>query len=106
MTDPHSDDLRGDSAEDSAGDPAGESVGTPEQTLGDRLRTHVREHQTGMLQDLTFALAWVIGVSLLFDYVFTSAPTWAFYMFMIAGIPAYFGFFISLEMAREQQGGG
>jgi len=72
-------------------------------SVPDRLRSHVSENRTGMLQDLAFALVWVALVSLLFDFVFTSAPTWVYYMFMLAGIPAYFGFFISLEMARAQE---
>lgn len=71
-------------------------------SLTDRIREHVRENRTGMIHDLMFAVVWVGVVSFLFDFVFTSAPTWAFYMFMLAGIPAYFGFFISLELAKEQ----
>ncbi len=71
-------------------------------SLADRIREHVRENRTGMIHDLMFAVVWVGVVSFLFDFVFTSAPTWAFYMFMLAGIPAYFGFFISLELAKEQ----
>ncbi|WP_336363219.1 hypothetical protein [Halalkalicoccus salilacus] len=71
-------------------------------SLPDRIREHVRENRTGMIHDLMFAVVWVGVVSFLFDFVFTSAPTWAFYMFMLAGIPAYFGFFISLELAKEQ----
>ncbi len=55
-----------------------------------------------MVHDLMFAVVWVGLVSFLFDFVLTSAPAWAFYMFMLAGIPAYFGFFISLELARER----
>lgn len=71
--------------------------------ITDRVVEHVRENRTGMVHDLLFAVAWVALVSFLFDFVFLSAPTWAYYMFMLAGIPAYFAFFISLEMAREQQ---
>jgi hypothetical protein len=74
-----------------------------EESLADRVRSHVTENRTGMVQDLTFAIVWVTLVSLLFDFVFTSAPQWVFYMFMLTGIPAYFGFFISLEMAKEQR---
>ncbi|OYR39446.1 hypothetical protein DJ82_05515 [Halorubrum sp. Ib24] len=74
-----------------------------EESLADRVRSHVTEHRTGMVQDLLFAVVWVTLVSLLFDYAFTNAPQWVFYMFMLAGIPAYFGFFISLEMAKEQR---
>lgn len=71
-------------------------------SIAERLREHVSENRTGMVHDLMFAVVWVAIVSLLFDFVFTSAPTWAFYMFMLAGIPAYFGFFFSLELARGQ----
>lgn len=72
-------------------------------SLADRVREHVRENRTGMVHDLMFAVVWVGIVSFLFEFVFTSAPAWAFYMFMLAGIPAYFGFFVSLELAREQR---
>lgn len=68
----------------------------------DRVREHVDEHGGGMVYDLLFAVVWVALVNALFDFVFTGAPTWAFYMFMAAGIPAYFGFFWSLEAAKQQ----
>ncbi|MDL5360361.1 hypothetical protein [Halalkalicoccus sp. NIPERK01] len=68
--------------------------------LTDRIREHVRENGTGMVHDLMFAVVWVAVVSFLFEFVFVSAPRWTFYMFMLAGIPAYFGFFLSLELAR------
>lgn len=72
-------------------------------SLADRLREHVEENQRGMLYDLMFAIVWVGFVSLLFDVVFTSAPRWAFYLFMLAGVPAYFGFFWSLEAAKAER---
>jgi len=72
-------------------------------SLADRLEEHLAEHRSGMVYDLVFAVVWVGFVSLLFDFVFTSAPTWAFYMFMLAGVPAYFGFFWSLELAERTQ---
>lgn len=68
-------------------------------SLVDRLRDHAREHRGGMVYDLVFAVVWVGIVSMLFDFVFVGAPTWAYYLFMLAGIPAYFGFFASLEAA-------
>lgn len=71
-------------------------------SLVDRLREHTRENKRGMLHDLMFAVVWVGFVSILFDFVFVTAPTWAFYLFMIAGIPAYFGFFFSLDQATKQ----
>ena len=70
-------------------------------SLPDRLREHLATNRTGMLYDFVFAVVWVGFVSMLFDLVFTSAPTWAFYLFMLAGVPAYFGFFWSLELARQ-----
>ncbi|MEF8812845.1 MAG: hypothetical protein V5A55_03390 [Halovenus sp.] len=69
-------------------------------SLVERLQEHVREHKSGMLYDLMFAVVWVGVVSFLFDFVFVGAPTWAYYMFLAAGIPAYFGFFFSLELVR------
>lgn len=72
-------------------------------SLKTRLGEHVREHRTGMLYDLLFALTWVTLVSALFDHVFTSAPRWAYYLCMLAAIPAYFGFLLSLAVARKQQ---
>ncbi|PSQ38452.1 hypothetical protein BRD08_01065 [Halobacteriales archaeon SW_10_66_29] len=72
-------------------------------SLDDRLRQHVREHKSGMLYDLMFAVVWVALVGFLFDFVFVGAPRWTFYMFMLAGIPAYFGFFWSLELARQAE---
>lgn len=67
-------------------------------SLADRLKEHVREHRSGMVYDLLFAVVWVTVVAFLFDFVFVGAPRWVFYMFMLAGIPAYFGFFWSLEL--------
>jgi hypothetical protein len=72
-------------------------------SLDDRLRQHVREHKSGMLYDLMFAVVWVALVGFLFDFVFVDAPRWAFYMSMLAGVPAYFGFFWSLELARQAE---
>ena len=74
-----------------------------DESLADRVWSQVKGNRTGMLQDLAFAVVWVTLMSLLYDYVFSTSPRWVLYMFMLAGIPAYFGFFISLEMARAQQ---
>jgi len=71
-------------------------------TVADRARTLLGENGTGMLRDLLFAVAWVGLASVLYDLRFATAPQWVLYMFMLAGIPAYFGFFISLEMAKER----
>ena len=72
-------------------------------SLADRLREQIAENRTGMVYDFAFAVVWVGLVSFLFDAVFTGAPQWAFYMFMLAGIPAYFGFLWSLELARQSR---
>ncbi len=71
-------------------------------SAADRVREHLEEHKEGMLYDLMFAVVWVGLVSILFDFVFTEAPTWAFYLFLLAGIPAYFGFFFSLDLAKGE----
>ncbi|ELY74470.1 hypothetical protein [Natrinema pallidum] len=68
----------------------------------DRVREHIADNGTGMIYDLLFAVVWVALVRFLFDFVFVDAPRWAFYMFMLAGIVAYFGFFFSLEQVTRQ----
>ncbi|APX95762.1 hypothetical protein [Natronorubrum daqingense] len=62
---------------------------------------HAREDRWGILVDLVFAIVWVTMVDLLFRVL--EGPDWAYYMFMLAGIVAYFGFFISLEMATANR---
>ncbi len=57
----------------------------------------------GMLFDLVFALAWVTFVSVLFEFALSDAPTWALYLALLSGIPAYFGFVISMKLARENR---
>ncbi|GAB3693015.1 hypothetical protein [Halorubrum pallidum] len=74
-----------------------------DQSFADRLRSQVRENRTGMVGDLVFAIIWVTFASLLYDFAFPTAPRWVLYMFMLAGIPAYFGFFISVEMAKQSR---
>ena len=63
----------------------------------------MEENKSGMLYDLMFAVVWVGIVAFLFDFVFVGAPSWAFYMFMLAGIPAYFGFFWPLEALQQSE---
>lgn len=72
-------------------------------SLAERLKRHVTENKSGMLYDFMFAVVWVGLVVFLFDFVFVDAPTWVFYMFMLAGIPAYFGFFWSLELLDDTE---
>jgi hypothetical protein len=68
----------------------------------DRLGEYVREHRSGMLTDLVFAIAWVTLVNVIFELL--DGPDWAYYMFMLAGIVAYFGMVWSFEIARERKG--
>ncbi|QIB76032.1 hypothetical protein G3I44_18160 [Halogeometricum borinquense] len=70
-------------------------------SLAETIRNHVREHRSGMLTDLLFALVWVTGVSVLFDVL--NGPQWAYYLCLCAGVVAYYGFFASLEAARERE---
>ncbi|WP_136715969.1 hypothetical protein [Halorientalis salina] len=70
-------------------------------SIVDTITDHVREHRSGMFSDLLFAVVWVTIVELFFNFV--DGPQWAYYMFMLAGIVAYFGFFWSLELAKNQQ---
>ena len=74
-----------------------------DESLADRIRSHVKGNRTGMLQDLAFAVAWVTVASVLYDFLFSTSPQWVLYMFMLAGIPAYFGFFMSLEAATARE---
>lgn len=59
-----------------------------------------REERWGMLADMTFAILWVIGVDVAFGIL--EGPDWAYYMFMLAGIVAYFGLVWSLDVATEK----
>jgi hypothetical protein len=69
----------------------------------ERLRDVVERHGRGLATDLAFAVVWVTLVEVFFALV--DGPQWAYYMFMLAGIVAYFGFFASLG-ARESENDG
>ncbi|WP_247009358.1 hypothetical protein [Halorientalis litorea] len=69
-------------------------------SLVETIREHVRENGSGMVSDLLFALVWVTIVEVFFTFV--DGPQWAYYTFMLAGVVAYFGFFWSLDVARER----
>lgn len=60
---------------------------------------HVRENRSGMFVDLVFAMAWVTAVSVVFDLL--QGPRWAYYLAMFGGVVAYYGFFWSLEAAKD-----
>lgn len=64
---------------------------------------HVTNQKRGMVIDLLFAVVWVTMVTVIFELL--AGPEWAYYMFLLAGILAYFGFFWSLERARENERG-
>jgi hypothetical protein len=66
------------------------------ETIGE----HLREHRSGMLVDLVFALAWVTVVTLVFDLL-PGGPQWLYYLTLLGGVIAYYGFFASLEAVRE-----
>ncbi|MFQ3318282.1 MAG: hypothetical protein ACI8UR_001611 [Natronomonas sp.] len=68
----------------------------------ERIGEYMQEHRGGMVTDLVFALAWVTIVTVLFNLV--DGPQWAYYLFMLSGVVAYYGFVFSLDMAKEQQG--
>lgn len=68
-------------------------------TLVERVREHVREHRSGMVVDLAFAVGWVTLVSALFGVL--DGPAWAYQASLLAGIVAYYAFFGSLAAARE-----
>lgn len=64
-----------------------------------RIGEYVVENRRGMAGDLVFAVVWVTLVNAFFRVV--DGPTWAYYMFMLAGIVAYFGFVFSVQAAAE-----
>ncbi len=66
-----------------------------------RIGNQIYENKDGMLFDLVFALAWVTLVSAFITLV--DGPTWARYVLLASGIPAYFGFVYSLELAKEHE---
>jgi len=67
----------------------------------DTIVAHVEEHRGGIVADMVFAVAWVGVVSVVFSLL--GAPQWAQYLAMALGVVAYYGFFWSLAIAREQQ---
>ena len=78
-----------------------ESTSTSADGIVATVRNHVREHRDGMAVDLVFALAWVTVVTVLFDVV--QGPNWAYQLCLACGVVAYFGFFTSLSLAKDQQ---
>ncbi|WP_276273006.1 hypothetical protein [Haloarcula litorea] len=66
------------------------------ETVGD----HIREHRSGMVVDFVFALVWVTVVTVVFDLL-PGGPQWLYYLTLLGGVVAYYGFFWSLEAVRE-----
>ncbi|WP_049923790.1 hypothetical protein [Halopiger djelfimassiliensis] len=60
-----------------------------------------RSERWGILTDLAFAIGWVTLVELVFRVL--EGPTWAYYMFMVAGIAAYYGLIWSFKLAVARQ---
>jgi hypothetical protein len=68
-------------------------------SLRESVRDHLDEHRSGMLIDLVFACSWVTMVTVLFGVL--DGPQWAYYLCMLAGVVAYYGFFTSLAIVRD-----
>lgn len=60
-----------------------------------------REERWGILTDLAFAVVWVTIVEAI-NYLL-GPPTLVYYMLMLAGVVAYFGFVWNFELATERQ---
>jgi hypothetical protein len=73
---------------------------TSPRALLETVGEHLQEHRSGMLVDLVFALAWVTVVTLVFDLL-PGGPQWLYYLTLLGGVVAYYGFFASLEAVRE-----
>ncbi|WP_324665316.1 hypothetical protein [Haloarcula sediminis] len=67
------------------------------ETVGE----HVEEHRGGMVVDFVFALAWVTVVTVIFDLL-PGGPEWLYYLTLLGGVVAYYGFFASLEAVRAE----
>lgn len=72
---------------------------TSDESVLHRIGVYVVENRRGMVGDLVFALAWVTVVNVLFRVV--QGPDWAYYMMLLAGVLAYFGFVYSVQAAME-----
>ena len=72
-----------------------------DENLLHRVGVYVVENRRGMLGDLVFAVAWVTLVDVFFRFV--DGPTWAYYLFMLAGVLAYFGFVFSAQAAMATE---
>ena len=59
----------------------------------------VREHGGGMFFDFVFAVVWVTAMTAVHGAF--GGPEWAYYVLLLAGVPAYFVFYASLSTARE-----
>jgi len=71
------------------------------QQLLETVGRHVDEHRGGIVVDFVFALAWVTVVTVVFDLL-PGGPQWLYYLTLLGGVVAYFGFFLSLEAVRAE----
>lgn len=67
----------------------------------DRFFGYLDREGHGMVYDLAFALGWVGLISVLFSLI--GGPQWIYYALLLGGIPAYFLFTFSWDLARKQQ---
>ena len=74
-------------------------MGPPSMSLRETARDHIDQHRSDMLIDLVFACSWVTMVTILFSVL--NSPQWAYYLCMLSGVVAYYGFFTSLVIARN-----
>jgi len=76
------------------------AMGSGKQLL-ETVGEHVDEHRGGMVVDFVFALAWVTVVTVVFDLL-PGGPQWLYYLTLLGGVVAYYGFFWSLDAVRAE----
>jgi hypothetical protein len=76
------------------------SMTSPKRLL-ETVGEHVDEHRSGMVVDFVFALAWVTVVTVVFDLL-PGGPQWLYYLTLLGGVVAYYGFFWSLDAVRAE----
>ena len=64
----------------------------------DTVRDYVSRNRLGIVYDLVFAVVWVTAVTVIHSAL--QGPEWAYYLLLLAGVPAYFVFQASLSAAK------
>lgn len=67
----------------------------------ERLAESIGEERWELLTDLVFAIVWVTLVTALFDVL--DGPQWAYYGFMLLGIPVYYVMFTTTEAMADAE---